>query len=65
MQTLQNCDIEIPLHTRLAIICELKEFYEVGDHYLYICNVKEVYANKNEKALFAFNGYSQIKTIKE
>lgn len=65
MQSLENCDIEIPLHSRVAIVCELKEFIEVGDHYLYICNVKDVYGNPNEKALFAFNGYSQIKPIKD
>ena len=65
MQSLENCNIEVPLHSRAAIICDLKEFIEVGDHYLYICNVKEVYGNKYEKALFVFNGYSQIRTIKE
>ena len=65
MQSLENCNIEVPLHSHVAIICDLKEFIEVGDHYLYICNVKEVYGNKDEKALFAFNGYSQIRTIKE
>lgn len=65
MQSLENCDIEIPLHSRVVIVCELKEFIEVGDHYLYICNVKDVYGNPNEKALFAFNGYSQIKPIKD
>ncbi len=65
MQTLENSDIKVPLHSRVAIVCELKEFVEVGDHYLYICNVKEVYGNKNEEALFAFNGYSQIKTTND
>ncbi len=65
MQSLANCDIDIPLHSRVAIVCDLKEYVEVGDHYLYICNVKDVYGDKNEKALFAFNGYSQIKSIKE
>lgn len=41
----------------------LKEYIEVGDHYLYICNVDNVYGDKNKEALFAWNGYSQIKTV--
>ena len=60
MQNLPGCGIQIPLHSRLAIQCTLKEFVEVGDHYLYICNVEEVYGNEAEKALFAWNGYAQI-----
>ena len=36
---------------------EDKEFHEVGDHYLYICEVEE--------ALFASNGYSKIAPAKQ
>ena len=64
MQKLPNSDIEIPLHSRVAIQCKLKEFVEVGDHYLYICDVEEVYGNEDEEALFAWNGYSEIRTAK-
>ena len=39
MQSLPECDIEIPLHSRIAIHCALKDFVEAGDHYLYICDV--------------------------
>lgn len=53
--------IKIPVHSRVAIQCNLKEFYEVGDHYLYICNVEEVYGNEEEQALFAWNGYSELR----
>ena len=28
--------IKIPAYSRVAIVCNLKEYYEVGDHYLYI-----------------------------
>ncbi len=28
-------------------------------HYLYICDVEQVYGNEAEKALFAWNGYSE------
>ena len=64
MQKLPNSDIEVPLHSRVAIQCKLKEFIEVGDHYLYICDVEEVYGNENEEAVFAWNGYSEIRTAK-
>ena len=64
MQKLPESDIEVPLHSRVAIACNLKEFIEVGDHYLYTCNVEEVYGNEDEVALFAWNGYSEIRPAK-
>ena len=64
MQKLPTSDIEVPLHSRVAIQCKLKEFVEVGDHYLYICDVEEVYGNEEEEALFAWKGYSEIRTAK-
>ena len=42
MQPLPECDIEIPLHSRIAIHCALKDYVEAGDHYLYICDVSAV-----------------------
>lgn len=63
MQELPDSDIRIPAHSALAIVCNLKEFIETGDHYLYICNVEQIYADEKEKAVFAWNGYSQIKSI--
>ena len=42
MQPLPDCDIEIPLHSRVAIQCALKDYVEAGDHYLYICDVSAV-----------------------
>ena len=64
MQKLPNSEIEIPLHSRVAILCKLKQFIEVGDHYLYICDVEEVYCNEREEAVFAWNGYSEIRPAK-
>lgn len=61
MQEVPDSEIQIPLHSRVAIQCSLKEYHEVGDHYLYICNVENVYGNENEKAVFAWNGYSEIR----
>lgn len=64
MQKMPESEIQIPLHSRVAIQCSLKEFVETGDHYLYICNVEQVYGNEAEEAVFAWNGYSQIRPAK-
>ncbi len=64
MQKIPESEIQIPLHSRVAIQCSLKEFVETGDHYLYICNVEQVYGNETEEAVFAWNGYSQIRPAK-
>ena len=60
MQEVADSEIKIPLHSRAAIQCSLKEFIETGDHYLYICNVEQVYGNEAEEAVFAWNGYAKI-----
>lgn len=64
MQEVPDSEIKIPLHSRVAIKCSLKEFIETGDHYLYICNVEDVYGNAQEEAVFAWNGYSEIRPAK-
>ncbi len=61
MKVLPDCDISVPEYSALAIVCKLKEYIETGDHYLYICNVEKVYSDEQEKAVFAWNGYSQIR----
>ncbi len=64
LQKLEGETIQIPIHSRVAIVCRLQQYHEVGDHYLYVCQVERVYGNEKEQALFAWNGYSQIHTIK-
>ena len=64
LQHISDSDIQIPVHSRAAILCTLKEYVEVGDHYLYICKVDEVYGNEAEVAVFAWNGYSEIRPAK-
>ena len=61
---IEGSSIQIPRHSRVAIVCTLKEYFEVGDHYLYICNVEQVYGDASEQALFAWNGYSQLRSAK-
>ena len=65
MQSIPDSSIQIPERTRVAIQCTLKEYHEVGDHYLYICNVDQVLADENEEAVFAWNGYAKIATAKQ
>ncbi len=60
----EDCSIKIPSHSRVAIVCSIKEYHEVGDHYLYICNVDWVYGDESEEALFAWNGYSELRPAK-
>lgn len=64
MANVEGGSIQIPVHSRVAIVCRLKEYHEVGDHYLYICNVERVYGDETEEALFAWNGYSQLRPAK-
>lgn len=64
MQELPETGIKVPLHSRVAIECTLKEYHEVGDHYLYICDVNNVYGNDQEEAVFAWNGYGEIRPAK-
>ena len=60
MQDLEGCDIQVPEHSCVAVQCNLKEFVEAGDHYLYICEVEKVFADPSETALFAWDGYGKI-----
>lgn len=65
LKELEGSSIKVPVHSRVAIQCSLKECHEVGDHYLYICNVEQVYGDEDEKALFAWNGYGEIAPAKQ
>lgn len=64
LTNVEGSSIQIPIHSRVAIVCSLKEYHEVGDHYLYICDVEQVYGDESEEALFAWNGYSQLRPAK-
>ena len=64
MQDVPGSEIRVPVHSKVAIRCSLKEYHETGDHYLYICNVEDVLANEAEEALFAWNGYAELRPAK-
>ncbi len=63
LMAVEGSPVPIPVHSRVAIVCRLKEYHETGDHYLYICDVEQVYGNEAEEALFAWKGYAEIRPI--
>ena len=65
MEKLPGTEIQIPKHSKAAFHLSLDQIVEVGDHYLYICNVEAVYENIAEEAVFAWDGYSKIAPAKE
>lgn len=64
LKNLPGSHIQIPEHTRLAIEGTLTETVEVGDHFLHICAVEQVYGDESKEALFAWDGYSQLRSAK-
>lgn len=64
LASVEGSKIQIPAYSRVAIQCHMKEYRETGDHYLYICEVGQVYGNEAEEALFAWSGYSQLRPAK-
>lgn len=60
MKEVPGNDIKIPEHSVVAIFGTLREYVDIGDHYFYIMDVKDVLADKNETALFAWKGYVKI-----
>lgn len=64
LTSIPGSPIQSPVHSRVAIQGRMKEYHEVGDHYLYICDVEQVYGSEGEEALFAWNGYSQLRPAK-
>lgn len=65
LKDLPDCDIQIPVHSVVAVHCALRECVDVGDHYFYICDVENVYGDVDENPLFAWKGYSKIAPAKE
>lgn len=62
---LPGCEVQIPVHSVVAIQASLREYVDVGDHYFYICDVKRVYGNPEETPLFAWKGYARIAPARE
>lgn len=60
-----DSSIRIPVHSCVAIEYTMKEYHKVGDHYLYICQVEQVYAQEEEQPLFAWSGYKELHPVRK
>lgn len=60
---LPGSKIKIPEHTRMVMECSLAEAKEYGDHYLYACNVDNIYADETKTQLFAWEGYASLRPL--
>lgn len=65
LEELPDCAIKIPAGSKLAFVVKLNQTVEVGDHYLYICDIEDIYGNENTEALFAWNGYAKVAPAQE
>lgn len=59
MVAVEGTDIMIPGDTRLAMVVELQQTVETGDHILHICNVEKIVGDDSRKGLYAWNGFGK------
>lgn len=64
LETVPDSAIKIPAMSRLALLGELKETLEVGDHRFYVCAVRRVWGDASMEGLFAWDGYSSLRPAK-
>lgn len=57
---INGSDVKIPADTKLAFVVTLDKAVEIGDHYLYICNIDGIYGDEEKEGLFAWNGYAKV-----
>lgn len=60
-----GCSIKIPADTKLALVAKLNQTVETGNHYLYICDVEQIYGDEGKEAIFAWNGYAEAAPAKK
>lgn len=65
LQNIDGTDIQIPEDSPIAFVASLAETVESGDHYLYLCNIDKIVADKTKEALFAWNGYAKVAPAQE
>ena len=56
----KGTEIKIPAETKVAFVVSLNQVIETGDHFLHICDVKQILADESKDALFAWAGYTKI-----
>lgn len=60
LQSIEENNIQFPKDTKVAFSVSLTKTIEVGDHYLYLCDIDKIVANETKEALFAWNGYAKV-----
>lgn len=65
MVNVPESNIKIPKDTKAAFVVTVKETVEVGDHYLHICNITNIYGDESKSGLFAWNGFGKVAPAQE
>lgn len=63
LKDLPNCDIKIPVQSRLVFDCSLVNTVEVEGDFLHICRVDAMYADAAKTAVFAWDSYTSIRPL--
>lgn len=65
LQSVEESDIQFPEDSRIAFVVSLAQTVESGDHYLYLCSIEKMMADKTKEALFAWDGYAKVAPAQE
>lgn len=53
-------DIKFPEHSKLAFKCIVENYVSAGDHMFFICKILDIFYNKSETQIYAWDGYSYL-----
>ena len=68
MMSVEGFDVQIPVHSRVALMCSLQDIYDIGEDcgYLFICKIEKALVNESEKAIFDIAGNaSKLGSVQE
>lgn len=60
MQKVEGTEIQGPKNCRLLIHASVSQTVDADDHIIHVCDVKNVFADENVEAVFAWNGYAEF-----
>ena len=60
MQKVEGTEIQAPKNCRLLIHASVSQTVDADDHIIHVCDVKNVFADENVEAVFAWNGYAEF-----
>ena len=60
MGKVEGTEIEAPENCRLLIHASVCQTVDADDHIIHVCDVKNVFADENVEAAFAWNGYAEF-----